>query len=211
MGSASSSSSSSLREYLLDRYAANTKLSSLLEPSELISMLLSLCLIGVVIPTLFFFVGSRVESQVMTKQANYVVDGLTANIKTFTTPSQQAKIQTLIDTYVAVPDMSAQDAAVAAKNQQLLKEAYKSIGIGVAVLLGLIAILLIWDHFRYDGDWGGFPLHEIFWENLFSILGVAGTELAVLFIVGANYKSADINTVKRQIVTAVKDFAGGGG
>lgn len=200
----------SLREYLLDRYAPRVKLSSLFEPSELISMLLSLALIATVIPTLFFFVGSKVESQVMTKQANYVVDGLTKNIQTFTTPAQQKRIQELIDQYVKVPDMSAQDAAVAAKNQQLLKEAYKAIGIGVGVILGLIGLLLIWDHFRYDGDWGGFPLHEILWENLFSILGVAGTELAVLYIVGANYKSADINTVKRQIVTAVKDFAAGG-
>lgn len=200
----------SLREYLLDRYAPRTSWSSLFEPSELISMLLSLALIATVIPTLFFFVGSKVESQVMTKQANYVVDGLTKNIQTFTTPAQQKRIQELIDQYVKVPDMSAQDAAVAAKNQQLLKEAYKAIGIGVGVILGLIGLLLIWDHFRYDGDWGGFPLHEILWENLFSILGVAGTELAVLYIVGANYKSADINTVKRQIVTAVKDFAAGG-
>lgn len=200
----------SLREYLLDRYAPRASLSSLFEPSELISMLLSLGLIGVVIPTLFFFVGSKVESQVMTKQANYVVDGLTKNVQTFTTPAQQQRIQELIDQYIKVPDMSAQDAAVVTKNQQLLKAAYKYIGIGVGVILGLIVILLIWDHFRYDGDWGGFPLHEIFWENLFSILGVAGTELAVLYIVGANYKSADINTVKRQIVTAVKDFAAGG-
>jgi len=201
---------SSLREYLLDRYAPRTNWSSLFEPSELISMLLSLALIATVIPTLFFFVGSKVESQVMTKQANYVVDGLTKNIQTFTTPAQQKRIQELIDQYVKVPDMSAQDAAVVTKNQQLLKEAYKFIGIGVGVILGLIGLLLIWDHFRYDGDWGGFPLHEILWENLFSILGVAGTELAVLYIVGANYKSADINTVKRQIVTAVKDFAAGG-
>ena len=197
----------SLREYLLDRYATNIKWTSLFEPAELISMLISLCLIGIVIPTLFFFVGSKVESQVMTKQANYVVDGLTQNIQTFTTPDQQQRIQSLIEKYVQVPDMSSQDAAVAAKNQQLLKQAYTAISIGVGVIVGLIVLLLGWEYLRGGGGLNHIPWRDIVWENFFSILGVAGTELAVLFIIGANYKSADINMVKRQIVTAVKDYA----
>jgi hypothetical protein len=146
-------------------------------------------------------VGSKVESKIVTKNAYYVVDGLTETFRDVLNPDQLLQLRGFLDQYLTIPDMSAQDQAVAEKNQGLLKTAYKAIGIGVG--LALLVILYLWLK-------NGFDIKPMLFENLLVGLAVACVELCILFFVGRNYKSAQVNTVKLAIVEAVQKYGASG-
>lgn len=170
---------------------------ALSDPSEITSILMSLSIIAIVIPTLFFVVGSRVESEVVTKNAYYVVDGLTQGFRDVLTPDQLLQLRGFVTQYIVVPDMSAQDQVIAAKNQSLLVSAYKAIGIGVG--LALLVMLYLWAKNR-------FPVGPMLFENLLVGVAVAAVELSILLFVGRNYKSAQVNSVKLAVVKALQKF-----
>lgn len=174
------------------------RVSSLSSGVEIANLLVGLSFIGIVIPSLFFTIGSLVESQVVTDQAFYIVDGITGDAKDILTPDQLAKLKPVLDQYLVAPDMSQADASVATKNENLMKSAYKVIAIGVAIAMAIV--LLIWLKTR-------FPMKHVLIENLFIVMGIAATELAVLFGLGKHYKSAQVNTVKRQIIEALQKYA----
>jgi len=183
--------SPNVQDYLHDNIA------SLLSGAEVSSIILSLCLISIVIPSLFFVVGSKVESEVVTTQAYHIVDGLTMSLQNILTPDQRAALKPYLDQYIEAPDLSQADAEVAKKNSALVSKAYTYIGIGVGC--ALLIILGIWLKSR-------FKVGHMLVENLFIVAIVAAVELSVLYFVGRNFKSANVNFVKLKLVEALQAY-----
>lgn len=174
------------------------RVSSLKTPLEIANILLSLTLIAIVIPSLFFTVGSYVESKVVQKQAFYVVDGLMQTANVILTPDQRAQLKPYLDQYLVPPDMSEADNRVKQQNTALLKKAYTVIGIGAGV--AIFIIIMLWLKAK-------FPVAHMIQENLLLAGAIAVTELMVLFLIGYHYRSANLNRVKQQFVEALQKYA----
>jgi hypothetical protein len=174
------------------------RVSSLSSGIEVANIIVSLSLIAIVIPTLFFTLGSAVESQVVSNNAFYIVDGLTGDVKDILTPDQIAKIKPVLEEYLVPPDMADADASVVKKNASLVKSAYKVIAIGVGIALAFVLLIWMKTHFH---------IKHVLIENLFIVLGIALTEISILLVIGKHYKSAQMNTVKRQLIEALQKYA----
>ena len=182
-----------------------TVLHSLFSPVSLANIILHVVLISSLIAALFFAYGSKVEQQIVKNQTNAIVDDLMVDIHNLVPEDELTRIRPYVQQYLVAPDMSEQDAKSRKTNHDLIMETVKVLaimgGVGVALVLGL------WAYAHYTKPQYDFSLGKLIRDNLISIFFVALTEVFFLTIIASNFKSADPQAVKLQIVNTLQQFA----
>ena len=90
--------------------------------------------------------------------------------------------------------MNIKDEKVKKQNDATIKKALTFVGI----LAGIIAVLVLFLGFYFK--WDAFYIKYLFFSSLFSLIFVAITETAFLFLIAKGYYSVDPNKIKKRIV-----------
>ena len=155
-------------------------------------IILNITLISTMIGVLFFTYGKDVEKKIVQEQSEYIAETIANDIKIFL-PLELRK--SIVDN-MKVPDMSEADADVEEVNNVLLKQANMVLGIlfavGIAITLGI--------------SWAGkVNIYHVIIESIVILVVVVMTEILFLNIIARNYKIADPNFVKSELMKSVKD------
>ena len=154
-------------------------------------IVLNITIISTFIGVLFFTYGKTVEKQIVQDQSEYIAKTIANDIKIFIPNELKIKLKEQLK----VPDMSKEDAAVEKSNSELQKKAM--IVLGVLFLIGITTTLVI----CIIGDLN----FRVLLESIVILFFVALTEILFLNLVARNYKIADPNFVKRQLLESIKE------
>ena len=154
-------------------------------------IVLNITIISKFIGFLFFTYGKRVEKQIVQDQSEYIAKTIANDIKIFIPNELKIKLKEQLK----VPDMSKEDAAVEKSNSELQKKAM--IVLGVLFLIGIFTTIVI----CIIGDLN----FRVLLESIVILFFVALTEILFLNLVARNYKIADPNFVKRQLLESIKE------
>jgi hypothetical protein len=158
----------------------------------------------------FFFLASQVEKDIVQSSTVDFVSGLLDDVATYVSPDTFLSLRKSI-AQMPLPDFAAQDASVLAANAALKKKA-----IGVLILCGIVALVLVFAMFfgsqaAQKHRLGSSARPGTDWPNGFSILfvaltcfgGVAVAEVFFLYTVIAQYKPLQTNAVKKAIIDRI--------
>lgn len=158
-------------------------------PQRLANIILHVVIIGFFVCCFFFTWGAFLEKIIMQNEINYVCKSV-VNELTVLAPSAAQALKTII-TGVVLPDMTAADAASVAENKKLSKLAFTVMGSlfagGLVIALGIILKFNV-------------PIFEILAFNGTGLFIVALTYFVFSTAFIANYRSADPNTVKLELL-----------
>ena len=174
-------------------------------PATLSNILLHVILLSSFVAVFFFVYGSKIEQQVVQSQTNAVVDNLMQDVRNVTTPAQMQILSSVLGPNLEAPDMQQADLEAAAKNKQLVQQTIKVLGILCGVSLALI--LLLWSYGKWVNKSMYFSGWKLLKENMVTLLFVAITEFFFVTFFAANYKSADPNHIKKQVVDTLIQYA----
>lgn len=178
----------------------------ILSPATVANVLMHVVLLSTFVAVLFFTYGSKIERSVVQKQTTFIVDSLTRDVKAVMTPSQLESLKPYLNRYLKVPDMSTEDQLASQKNQALVEQSIRWVG-GI-VLVGMVGIGLLWimGQTLWQGQYS-WSLPHLIKENLITLLFVAITEIFFLTFIAQNFKSADPNSVKLDVIQSLQNFA----
>lgn len=162
-------------------------------------LVLNIALISSFIALFFFTVGVYIENLVVRKQIKIIIDDFASTLDLVSTPELVAAIAQSVQSADSV-DVG-QDQAVADANHALRKKAF--LLISVALMLAVISVFALW---TYSGR--SFSLPRLFSESMGLLVAVIVIETLFYFLVAANYRSIDPNTIKEMILRNVDDYIG---
>jgi hypothetical protein len=164
---------------------------SKLNYKKIAQVTLNVTLISSLIAILFFTYGKNLEKSIVENQSEYIAESIATDIKIFF-PEETRKI--ILDSLV-VPDMQQAD-----KDVEDRDDALKNKAILIFVPLCVVGIFTTFLICQY----GKVEKKHIFAEGIIILLFVFCAEILFLNIIIRNYKTADPNFVKMQILKAVK-------
>jgi hypothetical protein len=156
------------------------------------NILLHIGFISVLLGGLFFTLGSYVENTITTSQVQGIIDGYFTSYNLVTTPAQKAQFAPLGIMFNNPPDMSAEDAQVAAANHALLIKA--------VIVLAIIFVVSVGVAYYLSAS----TFMELLKENVVIVCFVALTEICFLMFIARNFRAVDPNYVKLTIVKALQ-------
>lgn len=158
---------------------------------QIAQIILNITFVSTIIGVLFFTYGKGVEQAIVKDQSEYISKSMATDLKVFFPD----KTRQSIASQLTVPDMSAADADVETSNSQLELTAKKVLGC-VFVVGVIITLIICW--------FGKVNKTHVFVEAGVILVFVIATEVAFLNLIGRNYKSADPNHVKCEILRSIK-------
>ncbi len=167
----------------------------MLTAKELALVILNVVFMGTFLSIFFFTYAHKIEQQVFTNQMNYITNDLLSDVNTVIPQKTKPLIKSYLNT-VQLPDYSQADMQVTASNNAIRTSVLKIVIPTVVVSL----LLTVFMSYKYD-----FSYKEIVVQSLMT-LGVVGTvEYVFLTYFGSNYYSADVNSVKKDIITSIQE------
>lgn len=148
-------------------------------------------LISTIIAVLFFTYGKTVEKAIVEDQSEYIAETIADDAKIFF-PTETRKI--ISDSLVA-PDMQEEDEEVKERDEDLKNQSLK-VFIPLCIIGIFITLLICW--------YGKVNTKHVFFEGIAILLFALFTEILFLNIIVRNYKTADPNFVKMQILKSIK-------
>ena len=149
-------------------------------------------LISTAIAVLFFTYGKNVEKTIVKDQSAYIAETIADDSRVFF-PKETRKI--ISDSMVA-PDMQQEDQEVEERDEKLKNQSLK-IFIPLCIIGIFITLLICW--------YGKVSKKHVFFEGIAILLFALFAEILFLNIIVRNYKTADPNFVKMQILKAIKN------
>lgn len=163
--------------------------------STTVGILMSVALIAAFLGIFFFTYAKTVERKIVVDNVKYTVRDLTENLNIFIPDETSKNIEKQLSE-IKLGDMSAIDKEVDDANKELLKKAFKFLGIVLVVGLGLAGIIA----YVYNVDF-----LTLFVRNLILLAGVALTEFVFLRYVATDFISANPNVIKKTVVEVIMD------
>jgi hypothetical protein len=158
---------------------------------QIAQIILNIAFVSSIIGVLYFTYGKNVEKLIVQDQSEYIAQTMGSDIKMFF----PADIRQSIVSNLTVPDMSKADAEAEETNAALEKKAAEVLGLLCIIGISL-ALIICW--------YGNVSKKHLFIEAGVILCFVVATEVSFLNIVGRNYKSADPNFVKCEILKSIK-------
>jgi len=158
---------------------------------EIAQIILNIACVSSIIGILYFTYGKNIEKLIVQDQSEYIAQTMGSDVKMFF----PEEIRQSIVAKITVPNMSKADADAEAANAALEKKAAEVLG--TLCIVGILTSLFIcW--------YGNVSKKHVFIEAGVILCFVIATEVSFLNIVGRNYKSADPNFVKCEILKSIK-------
>lgn len=154
-------------------------------------IILNVTLISAFIGIFFFTYAAKVEKDIVKSQSEYIATDLAESIKSFIPEKTRIDLSLAIGEPTGTEDV---DKAAEDSNNKLLKKA--AISLGIVFIIGVVLTFVIVKFANIELN--------ILKESFVILLFVAFTEYMFLNIVTRNYKIADTNFVKKEILTSVK-------
>lgn len=165
----------------------------------LVNVLTQTIFIVIIITLFYFFYVPFIEKNIVKKQVDDIVKNLADDIHIFLPKEQLDYIKDFIKTILPNIDFSQKDKEVEENNRKVLKKAF--LYIGISIIIGILILFFL--HYKYSKV---LNFKQIYITNIFLSLGVAITYfLFVSFIIG-NYKAADPNYVKFNLLNVINKF-----
>ena len=161
------------------------------------NIVLHVTLIVAFISIFFFTYGSYIEKKVVDNQMEILVENFTADIDIF--PDNVRDLMSNTIQNIELPDMKKEDEAVKTSNTKLKKRAFTFIG--TLTVVGILTMLILW-----VASGRKFSLKSIIMENVGLLIVVGLTEFMFTTFVLKNYRSADPNIIKKQVVDNLSDY-----
>lgn len=167
----------------------------MLNPTEIVNIILHVILIATFIAIFFFTYASKVEQVIVQEQVDYIVRDLTSDL-IILPKSYRDQLRAAVDR-ITVPDMSAEDNEVIEYNRELLKKVIKIV-IGF-VIIGLVVVGFL--VYKYN-----LSVKDLFIKNLVVLLFIAATEYIFLTYLASHYQSGDPNFAKLSFVKSLRSL-----
>ena len=161
------------------------------------NIILHITLIVTFISIFFFTYGAYIEKKVVDNQMNLLVQNFTKDMSVL--PSNVNDAMRTSISNINLTDMSKIDARVKKSNEELKKKAFMFIGILFAIGMSIVVGISLAAGRKYS-------LVALIAENIGLLIIVALTEFLFATLVLKNYRSADLNIVKKQIVVELIKF-----
>jgi hypothetical protein len=161
-----------------------------------INILLNSGLIIIWIAIFYFLYVSKLEQEIIKKQANIITYDLVSSIKPFLRTSDINNLKANL----RAPDMTDEDNRAAVYNQNIKNSAYNQIIVIFAIIIGLALLISI-----YFIDSKKSNYITILQLNLIMLVIVALTEFLYAVSLPNNYIIGDPNYVKFKILTTLHD------
>jgi hypothetical protein len=157
---------------------------------DIAQITLNITFISSIIAVLFFTYGKDVEKMIVQDQAKNIADELAEDVKIFFPKISRETIAASIK----VPEEKT-DENMILKNATLVSQSIKIFGTicGVGFLITLLICFF-----------GNVNIFEVILESLVILAFAVCTEILFLNVIARNYKSADANFVKLQILKSIK-------
>lgn len=146
--------------------------------------------------TFFFTIAAYQEGQIVEKQINFILNDFIGGSFKGINDSDKDVIKYYLDQKLdtARKNLKDEDEKVKKQNDATIKKALTFVGI----LAGIIAVLVLFLGFYFK--WDTFYIRYLFFSSLFSLIFVAITETAFLFLIAKGYYSVDPNKIKQRII-----------
>ena len=187
--------------------------------SGVCNILLHVSLIAFFIAIFFFTYGSLAEGAIVQNQCKDIVESLTGGLNGILTSQQLCMIRRKLQSSPSSGNVSDADKEACQKNRNIKSGALKIVGGVLGGVVGLIIILWLIGHFGKSqlprSGWSvghiisnmigltGSQIANLLIVNIIVVIFVAFTEYSFLTFVVMNYKSADPNFVKRELIQAL--------
>ena len=157
---------------------------------DIAQITLNITFISTIIAVLFFTYGKDVEKIIVQEQAKQIAYELTEDVKIFFPKTTREYIANSIQ----IPEEKTDD-NIMLKNADLVSKSIKIFGTicGVGILITLLICFF-----------GNVNIFEVILESLVILAFAVFTEILFLNVIARNYKSADTNFVKLQILKSIK-------
>lgn len=146
--------------------------------------------------TFFFTIAAYQEGQIVEKQINFILNDFIGGTFKGINDSDKDVIKYYLNQKLdtAHKNLKDEDEKVKKQNDATIKKALTFVGI----LAGIIAVLVLFLGFYFK--WDAFYIKYLFFSSLFSLIFVAITETAFLFLIAKGYYSVDPNKIKQRII-----------
>ena len=158
---------------------------------QIVQIILNITLVSTIIGVLFFTYGKTIEKKIVEEQSAYIAKTIATDIKIFL----PLELRQNIAAQLQVPDMREADARVEVANAALQDQAV--VVLGILFIVGIIVTLIICKI-------GNVNKTHVAIEAAVILVFVVATEVLFLNIIARNYKSADPNFVKCELLRSVK-------
>lgn len=170
-----------------------------MEPTALANIIMNVSLISIFIAVFFFSYGSYISKQIIESQVKYLVDDIAGDTDLFfTNEISKKKFGNELKKFIKKKTEGKSDADLAAEknNSALLKKS--AIVLGSILLFGINTVWFMSKKYGFD-----------FWNllkyNLIILAAAGSTEFVFLTCFAKNYRIADRNKVKFDILESIKN------
>jgi hypothetical protein len=172
------------------------------------NLIVSVAFFATVVAVFFFTVGAYLEGIAVKQNTDRVIEEMMAPIVGLVPDDQKVKISAAL-TDLKVPDMQVANEQVTSSNNKITKDAL--FVVGSVLLFGLIIVFSVWGLMRLankknPSNAPPFDLKHLFVTNGVLVAFVLLVEFLFLFCIGVNYRSVDINNIKRQTANSLVEF-----
>jgi hypothetical protein len=171
-----------------------------MEPKNLLSIILNVCIISSFIGIFFFTFGLKYEEKIVNEQIKYLVNDLTTDLLHFLPENVTTNLKDQLNNY-KLPDMSYTDKIVEKSNKKLKKKA----SIAILALLSFCVLSTLYLKYKFHDKLTNTVVLHIFKDTFIILMVVALTEFIFLTLIGGNYMSIDPHTVKSDIITIIEN------
>ena len=180
------------------------------------NLILHVTLIALFIALFFFSYGSLVEGVIVRKQCEDIVESLMGNVRAVLTPDELDRLASSLADGSKHREATAADDDACLRNRRTRSRALRIVMIAAASAAGLVLLLwgvgLLRNRSKFARTVGltGHQVLDMAMINVIVVTFVAFTEYSFLTFVVRNYRSADPNFVKRQILGALVKYGNDG-
>ena len=153
-------------------------------------IILNVTLISVFIGIFFFTYGKSVEEDIITDQSEYIASDIASELNIFLTDDVKTELKNSLN----APSMEEEDKKANDSNKDLVKKSAIILSILFAVGITIVFVTVRWAKVN----------ENILLESFIILCFVAFTEFLFLNLIARNFRIADDNFVKKQMIVSIK-------
>jgi hypothetical protein len=157
-------------------------------------------LYSLLVASLFFTYGKKIEQDVVKKNTELLIDDLSKDIVDLANQSEKQDLDNLLKKNVKIPQsIKDADKTVEDRNKKLMIKAFKNIGL--FALICVITSFILWG---FSGNsYKEFKI-DIVYKTLLFLFIIALVEIAFFTIITKNFRSLDPSVIKHNIVKSMQ-------
>ena len=172
---------------------------TLLSPQGISSVLTSITLVSLLIGVFYFTYVPIVERSVVKREVREIINSLAKDIHDIIPKRNLDVVRPIVQNQLKPVNLSFEDNRAAQQNQAVTMRAMKYLGGFAAVNASIVTLIYLNNRQSVD-------FSKIAYENAVLLLAVAVTYFVFVTFIGRNYRAADPNFVKRQIIDSFREF-----